>query len=81
MKPSKNRKQKHRKKAMGDRKIRSCFRALDRAADSRFLIIRLCRRSQELLSDSENLFFPKPVEEAKASKGAAKEATFEMGLC
>jgi hypothetical protein len=58
----------------------SCFLALDRAADSRFLIIRLCRRSPELPSDSGTLFFPKdgkPVEEVRASNGLLKEVTLE----
>lgn len=60
----------------------SCFRALDRAADSRFLIIRLCRRSPELLSDSGTLFLAedgKAEEEAKASNGLLKEETLELG--
>lgn len=36
----------------------TCFRALERVADSRFFIIRLSRRSLELLSDTANLLFP-----------------------
>lgn len=38
----------------------SCFLARERAADSLFLIIRLCRRSLELLMDggSGHLFLP-----------------------
>ena len=60
----------------------SCFLALDRAADSLFLIMRLCLRLPEFPSDSGNLFFPnsgKLAAEAKASNDTVKEEMFETG--
>ena len=60
----------------------SCFLALDRAADSLFLIMRLCLRLPEFPSDSGNLFFPnsgKLAAEAKASNDTFIEEMFETG--
>lgn len=41
-------------------KSHACFLALDRAADSLFLIMRLKRLSLELLSESDTLLCPDP---------------------
>lgn len=55
----------------------ACFLALERAADSRFLIMRLCRKLPEPSSFSEALFLQKDgngsAEGDKASKGEFNE--------
>lgn len=52
---------------------RSCFLALERAADSLFLVIRLCLLSPLLSSESWPLFFPKQPNIADSSKWVSME--------
>lgn len=54
----------------------SCFLARDRAADSRFLIMRLFRLSPRLQSGSANLLEPK-----EEGGGVAKQERVEGGGC